>query len=94
MKRLGCGGMVTETCRGGCSTIDLADVDRPISGWMVWDYKKFADWTWDNSGLFSNAENCTKGAFQCVDADEARKEARVYLCCNKVKAFPIQAAAP
>jgi hypothetical protein len=45
MLRLGCGAWVTET---GYPQLDIAD--QYGFSWMHWDYKWFANVTWDNPG--------------------------------------------
>eukprot|EP00047_Mylnosiga_fluctuans_P012814 m.27931 g.27931 ORF g.27931 m.27931 type:complete len:502 (-) comp4477_c0_seq1:131-1636(-) len=77
-KRLGAGRWVTET---GVGTLDLLDL-YSIS-WMHWDYKWFANLTWDNPGLFKTdgpwlpCANRTSMA-DCLDRSQPPQYARTY----------------
>lgn len=52
-RRLGCVAMVTET-----GADQMPQLDAHQLSWIHWDYKWYANWTWDNPG--------TAGAGQCV----------------------------
>lgn len=74
-KRLGSAIMVTET--GDDIQLKLANDFSVIAGWMIWDFKLFADWTWDNPGGFHRECKSTKLA-DCLDRDAVRAYARCY----------------
>lgn len=71
-KRLGCAFMVTENGNGR----QLDRTDEFVAGWMHWDYKKFADWTWDNSGIMDTS--CQGSAQHCVKSSDAKSYVRAY----------------
>lgn len=78
MSRLSAGGWVTETNDGGLDLLDQFQLS-----WMHWDYKWFANRTWDNPGLF-----ITDGPYRpcrdrgnmtaCLDTKQVAVWARVY----------------
>jgi len=75
-KRLGVAAMVTET---GGDQLNLGDAYAPraVAGWMHWDYKKFADWTWDSDGIWNS---------ECVEGGKPGNVSSC-LCVDCVSAF-------
>eukprot|EP00928_Gymnodinium_smaydae_P041261 TRINITY_DN27933_c0_g6_i1.p1 TRINITY_DN27933_c0_g6~~TRINITY_DN27933_c0_g6_i1.p1 ORF type:complete len:546 (-),score=52.37 TRINITY_DN27933_c0_g6_i1:255-1823(-) len=71
-KRLGCAFMVTENGQGR----QLDRTDEFVAGWMHWDYKIFANWTWDNGGIMDSS--CEGGASRCVNPSNAKSYVRAY----------------
>lgn len=77
MKRLKSGGYVTEVA--GTDKFDLLDEFK--LSWMQWDYKSFANLTWDNPGLFFTEGNACADKSDmaaCLNTDAVMQWSRTY----------------